>query len=183
MLVHYAVAWFQISVNINDFKVQISLLDLTSCDNLKPDEWWGAVLKHSNLPLVKRVLSAGLSLFTGPVIEGSFSETTNIISNKRNSMKTETLNALQIVRYHLHAAGKDAVDMFHRDDIDHSPVNVNMMRNMQKSRASKRKLESETIASRQSEEFFYELPKQKQKKQSLDETRQIYANILGQKDP
>ena len=48
---------------------------------------------------------------------------------------------------------------------------------MQQSRASK------TIHSRQSEEFFYELPKQKQKKQSLDETRQIYKNILGQKDP
>ena len=64
---------------------KISLLDLPSCDNLKPDEWWGAVLKHSNLPLVKRVLSAGLSLFTGPVIAGSFSETSNIISNKRNS--------------------------------------------------------------------------------------------------
>ena len=161
---------------------KISLLDLSSCGNLKPDEWWGAVLKHSNLPLVKRVLSASLSLFTGPVIEGSFSETSNIISNKRNSMKTETLNAKQIVRYHLHATGKSAVDMFHRDDIDHSPVNVNMVRNMQKSRASKRKLESETLDSRQSEEFFYELPKQKQKKQSLDETRQIYTHILGQKD-
>ena len=85
MLVHYAVAWFQISVNINDFKVQISLLDLPSCDNLKPGEWWGAVLKHNNLPLVKRVPSAGLSLFTGPVIDGSFSETSNIIRNKRNS--------------------------------------------------------------------------------------------------
>ena len=134
---------------------KISLLDLSSCGNLKPDEWWGAVLKHSNLPLVKRVLSASLSLFTGPVIEGSFSETSNIISNNRNSMKTETLNALQIVRYHLHATGKSAVDMFHRDDIDHSPVNVNMVRNMQKSRASKRKLESETLDSRQSEEFFF----------------------------
>ena len=146
-----------------------------------PDEWWGTLLKNNNLPSLKKVLSAALTLFTGPVIEGSFSEVSNIVTNKRNSMKADTLDALQTVKYHIHAKGMTAVDYFHRDDVDHIPVNVELLRKVQTSRTSKRKLESEAAERRISEEVFYELPEKRQKKQTLEETREVYKNILGSK--
>ena len=105
-----------------------------------PDKWWGIVFKSHNLPSMKKLFSAALSLFTGPLVEGCFSDLSNIVTNKRNRINITTVNALQTIKYNLRAARKSSVDMYYREDTSHDPVNVPHLRKVQSSRAQKRRL-------------------------------------------
>ena len=125
---------------------------------------------------MEKVFAAALSLFTGPLIEGSFSEMTNIITSKRNSLDISTASAFQTVSYYLRASGKNAVSSFKRNDVATGPIDVKLIKKVQSSWKEQRKREAETEST--SNDAFYGLMKKRSKKQTLEDTRAIYRSLL-----
>ena len=52
------------------------------------------------------------------------------ITSKKTSIKTESYDGYQTVKYHLRARGKSSFVYFRRDDAKSTPVNRTLMRNM-----------------------------------------------------
>ena len=127
---------------------------------------------------MEKVFAAALSLFTGPLIEGSFSEMTNIITSKRNSLDISTASAFQTVSYYLRASGKNAVSSFKRNDVATGPIDVKLIKKVQSSWKEQRKREAEAETESTSNDAFYGLMKKRSKKQTLEDTRAIYRSLL-----
>ena len=62
--------------------------------------------------LLEKVLSCGLSLFTGPIVESTFSDVQNIITDKRNKITDKTVAALLAVMYAMKADGRPQAQIF-----------------------------------------------------------------------
>ena len=102
-------------------------------DSFKPlkdgriDHWW----ENSNFHLFKRIIKAALSSFHGPQVESSFSLMKGIMKKNSGRMSVNTFDSVQTVKYYLMSKNTSAVKFFHRPSINHSPVDKNLIRNMQ----------------------------------------------------
>ena len=63
-----------------------------------------------------------MPLFTGPMIEQSFSTMNNVINKKTNRINVETVNAIQTVKYDLKAKNETTISCYRRTDVLRSPV-------------------------------------------------------------
>ena len=61
------------------------------------DTWWAEVFDIDGYPHLSKVIKACLSIFTGPMIEQSFTTMNNVINKKTNRINVETVNAIQTV--------------------------------------------------------------------------------------
>lgn len=80
-------------------------------------EYWNQdyVIKH--YPGMSQVARAGLSVYSGPKVESTFSEAANIMDKRRSQLNVETYSSYQDVRYYLRSTGKSAVELFKLNDI------------------------------------------------------------------
>ena len=79
-----------------------SSLPIASTDT-RLDSWWTQVFDAGKHPALSKMISALLSCFHGPQIEGSFSIMGNVITTQTASMGIKTLDAIQSVKYSLKA--------------------------------------------------------------------------------
>ena len=79
---------------------------------VQPDIWWHEVFSKNDLPKLQEVISLGLSLFTGPIVEGTFSEVQNIVTDKRNCLQDRSVSAILSVRSAVKADGRSLEAMF-----------------------------------------------------------------------
>ena len=83
---------------------------------VQPDIWWHEVFSKNDLTKLQEVISLGLSLFTGPIVEGTFSEVQNIVTDKRNCLQDRSvsviLSVILSVRSAVKADGRSLEAMF-----------------------------------------------------------------------
>ena len=94
------------------------------------DSWWAQVFDTGKFPALSKMVSALLSCFHGPQIEGSFSIMGNVITTQTACMGIKTLDAIQSVKYSLKASEKTAVQYFKKNDHLHSSVDSKLVCNM-----------------------------------------------------
>lgn len=61
-------------------------------------DWWSGVMRDVRFPILGKMVKAFLSIFTGPLIEGSFNLIDDILEADRCSMTLETYERLAIVK-------------------------------------------------------------------------------------
>ena len=79
---------------------------------VQPDIWWHEVFSKNDLPKLQEVISLGLSLFTGPIVEGTCSQVQNIVTDKHNCLQDRSVSAILSVRSAVEADGRSLEDMF-----------------------------------------------------------------------
>ena len=94
------------------------------------------------------MVKAVLSCFHGPVVEGSFSEMSNILTEKTHRTKVDTFTAYQIVSYEVKDIAIGAVESFLRSDKLRTPIQPGLLKNMRNANA-----ERESEQARQREEM------------------------------
>ena len=86
------------------------------------DTWWAEVFDIDGYPHLSKVIKACLSIFTGPMIEQSFSTMNNVINKKTNRINIETVNAIQTVKYDLKAKNETTISCYRHTDILRLPI-------------------------------------------------------------
>ena len=86
--------------------------NLVDAEYVQPDVWWATVFKTNDFPHLQCVLTKALSLITGPVVEGTFSEVQNIVTSSRNKIRDKTVSALLTVSYDMRADGQPLCERF-----------------------------------------------------------------------
>lgn len=77
-------------------------------------DWWSRILAMKmpaggmRFTISAKLVKALLSLFTGPLVEGSFNIMDDIIQNDRARLNIETYEGLAIIKSHIKATGKTA---------------------------------------------------------------------------
>ena len=94
------------------------------------DEWWDLVFQTEMYPHLTLVLEAALSIFTGPMVEGSFSMFNNTMCKKRNSLGTDTYDGLMNVKMFQLSTGQSCHESFKREDPLYSPVDKGLCRDL-----------------------------------------------------
>ena len=105
------------------------------------DAWWHQVMLTKKYPFLTMVVEACLSIFSGPIVEGTFS-TLNITMDKvRNRLNCETYDAILKCKMFQKSKGKSSFDTYHRKDPLRSPVDLTVCKSMRlaKSRYEKSK--------------------------------------------
>ncbi|GFR75015.1 hypothetical protein ElyMa_005767500 [Elysia marginata] len=91
------------TINAPDFNEEImkmqSDMDILISDDADLDAWWNSVFKLQRYPSVEKVVTACLSIFSGPRLEQSFSIMNHIITAKTSSVNTKTYEAILCVKY------------------------------------------------------------------------------------
>jgi len=99
------------------------------------DEWWNSVFKLKAYPSVEKIVTACLSIFSGPRVEQSFSIMNNIITSKTSSLNLSTYEAILSTKYFLLAQNKTSIQLYERLDAVHSPVDLSLAWHLQTSHA------------------------------------------------
>ncbi|KAL8567855.1 hypothetical protein ACOMHN_058977 [Nucella lapillus] len=78
--------------------------------------WWHRVLQlktegKTRYPLLKRLVSALLSIFTGPLVEATFNIMDDIVENDRTMLTSENYEAVALIKSGLRADKKDSTTM------------------------------------------------------------------------
>jgi hypothetical protein len=94
------------------------------------DQWWAPVFRSGKYPVLSRMVDSLLSCFHGPEVERGFSIMGNVITHQTASLNIKTFDAIQTIKYAQLAAGKSAVQFFHRADKLKDPVNPTLVKNM-----------------------------------------------------
>ena len=76
--------------------------------------------------MLSSVVKASLSIFTGPMVESSFSRMNGIIDPRSGRTEIDTYSPIMTVKYQLKSAGVTASSKFYRKDILKDPVDGNM---------------------------------------------------------
>ncbi|RUS81632.1 hypothetical protein EGW08_010595 [Elysia chlorotica] len=84
-------------------------VDIVAAEGVDLDVWWSSVFKLNRYPSVEKVVTACLSIFTGPRVEQSFSMMNNIISSKTSSLLVTTYEAILFIKYLLLAQKTTAI--------------------------------------------------------------------------
>lgn len=87
------------------------------------DVWWFEVFEANELPLLTKLIKAAMSIFSGPMIEQSFSSMNEFLSKKTNRLKPETVAAIQSVRFDLKACKETSFTRYRRKNFLKTPVN------------------------------------------------------------
>lgn len=69
------------------------------------------MIRGIRFPILGKLVKALLSLFTGPLVEGSFNIMNNNIEKDRVRLNIETYEGLAIIKSHMKATGKTASKM------------------------------------------------------------------------
>ena len=89
------------------------------------DVWWNKIFETKCYPILSSLVKASLSIFTGPMVESSFSMMNNSIDSARTEI--DTYSAIMTVKYQLKSAGVTASSKFYREDILRDPVDRNVL--------------------------------------------------------
>ena len=81
--------------------------------------------------MLSSTVKASPCIFTRPMVESSFSITTNIIDLCSGRTEIDTYSAIMTVKYQLKSAGMIASSKFHRKDIFRDSVDGNLCYYMQ----------------------------------------------------
>ena len=81
--------------------------------------------------MLSSTVKASPCIFTRPMVESSFSITTNIIDLCSGRTEIDTYSAIMTVKYQLKSAGVTASSKFHRKGIFRDPVDINLCYYMQ----------------------------------------------------
>ena len=90
------------------------------------DVWWSKIFETKCYPILGSVLKASLSIFTGPMVENSFSMMNDIIDSQSGRTEIDTYSVIMTVKYQLKSAGVTASSKFYRKYILRDPVDGNM---------------------------------------------------------
>lgn len=74
-------------------------------------DWWCVIAKMNEYPVLSRLALACMTIFSGPLVEGSFNIMDDIITDDRASLAVENYDALAHVKYTLRAAGSKSDTM------------------------------------------------------------------------
>ena len=85
------------------------------------DVWWNNVFKTNRCPVLSSLVHPCLSIFTEPMVEGSFSMVNDIIDSRSGHMEIETYSAIMTAKYGLKSS-KSAALKFNRKGILQDPV-------------------------------------------------------------
>ena len=91
------------------------------------DVWQNKVFETKQYPMLSSTVKASPCIFTRPMVESSFSITTNIIDLCSGRTEIDTYSAIMTVKYQLKSAGVTAFSKFHRKDIFRDPVDWQYM--------------------------------------------------------
>lgn len=116
-------------VEIRKINASASTFPPFNSDTDRLDVWYNANI-FPTYPLVKKMVSALLSCFHGPRVESAFSIMGEILDKSRASMKIETLDAIQTVKYNMLAQQKSAIEVYRRADHLYDPVDPHLCKNM-----------------------------------------------------
>ena len=89
-------------------------------------EWWNKIFETKGYPILSSVVKASLSIFTGPMVEISFSMMNVIIDSQSGKTKIDTYSAIMTGKYQLKSARVTASSKFYRKYILRDPVDGNM---------------------------------------------------------
>lgn len=107
----------QLDAEVRAYQVDVDILNLQReypTDARIDVDWWRKVflLKtqtgERRYPVMQKLVKALLSIFTGPLVEGSFNLMDDILEADRTSMNVETYESLAFIKSHLKAEGKTA---------------------------------------------------------------------------
>ena len=90
------------------------------------DGWWNKIFETKRYPILSSLVKASLSIFTGPMVEISFSMMNGIIDSWSGITEINTHSAIMTVKNQLKSAGVTASSKFYRKDILRDPVDRNM---------------------------------------------------------
>ena len=96
-------------------------------ENERLDSWWSKVFKTERYPVLSCLVRASLSIFTGPMVESSFSMMNDIIDSRSGRMDIDTYSAIMTTKYNLKTSGKTASQKFTRKDILRDPIDTKML--------------------------------------------------------
>ena len=65
------------------------------------DVWWNKVFKTNRYPVLSTLVRPCVSIFTGPMVEYSFSMMNNIIDSRSGRMEIETYSTIMTKKYSL----------------------------------------------------------------------------------
>ena len=98
--------------------------DLTQPQEMeREDVWWNKIFETKHYPILSSAVKPSLSIFTGLMVESSFSMMNDIIDSR--SGRTEINSAIVTVKYQLKSAGVTAWSKFCRKDILRDPDDGN----------------------------------------------------------
>ena len=103
------------------------------------DEWWDLVFQTEKYPHLTLVVEAALSIFTGPMVGGSFSMLNNTMCKKRNSLSTDTYDGLMSVKMFQLSTGQSCHESFKCEDPLYSPVDKGLCKELHFARFKKSK--------------------------------------------
>ena len=85
------------------------------------DIWWNNVFKTKRYLVLSSLVRPCLSIFTGPMVECSFS-VMNGIDSRSGRMEIDTYSAIVTTKYNIKSTGKSAAIKYNRKDILGDPV-------------------------------------------------------------
>ena len=97
----------QYDADVDSYHLSPDLPAIFKRDGTSPrrlDEWWAEVLQSERFPILGRLIKAVLSIFTGRMIEQSFSGKNDIVTKMTNWLAIDTFSAIQSVKFDLHAS-------------------------------------------------------------------------------
>ena len=80
------------------------------------DNWWNKVFITNRYPVLSTLVHPCVSIFTGPMVECSFSMMNNIIDSRSGRMEIETYSTIMTKKFSLKSS-KSAALKFNRKDI------------------------------------------------------------------
>ena len=87
------------------------------------DEWWAKVFETGKFPVLEKLVTVALSIFTEPQVEASFSLMKHIIHPNTNRTCFHTYSSIMDIKYHILSTGKTSEKLFHRKDFNRDQVN------------------------------------------------------------
>lgn len=108
-------------------------------ENERLDIWWNKVFHTKRYPALSDLVRASLSIFTGPMVECSFSMMNDIIDARSGRMEIDTYNAIMAVKFDLKSSGKSSSSKFSRRDVLRDPVDPDLCYFMRTSSARYKK--------------------------------------------
>ena len=86
------------------------------------DIWWNKVFKTKSYPVLSSLVRPCLTIFTGPMVECSFTVMNDIIDSRSGRMEIDTYSAIVTTKYNIKSTGKSAAIKYNRKDILRDPV-------------------------------------------------------------
>ena len=133
--------------DISNIQLDTSLLPaILDGKEVELDDWWQKVMLSEKYSFLSLVVEACLSVFSGPIVEGTFSTLNMTMDKQRNRLDCETYDSILKCKMYQKSTGKSASDMYHREDPLHSPVDLTVCKSMRlaSSRYNKSKKEKKT---------------------------------------